>query len=447
MSWPKPGRGPLNAHLKGSPAFLRNSGHSSLVTRTGECPGRDITDNSLIFNVLVTRVTPKREFGMKKTMVALSLGLCAVSAQAELLSLSGGDIIADRYIVVLEDDADGVLDIANALTGAYGGDYDLVYEHALSGFAVEMTHLQALTMAADPRVRYIEPDQTMVQFQQTQEDATWGLDRIDQRDLPLDGLYTFDSDGSGVHVYIIDSGLNTSHQEFAGRVGDGHNTVPDSGLLLGEQDCNGHGTHVAGTASGSVYGVAKGSTVYGVRVFSCAPTTMNSFVLAGIDWVTENHQSPAVANMSLGGGASEATDKAVRNSIEAGVFYAVAAGNDDADACDTSPARVAEAMTVGSTTAQDDRSSFSNFGDCVDIFAPGSDITAAGFIGTTGTQTLSGTSMASPHVAGAAALVLDGNPQASPAEVFDALIDKATQGRLIDVGEGSPNRLLYSREQ
>lgn len=386
---------------------------------------------------------------IKRILISVCLLLWAGTASAGLLSLSGEEELVDRYIVVLEGEAvedTTVGQLASELSDIYGGVSDLLYQHALKGFAVEMTSSQAVTMAADPRVRYIEPDQPMELFATVQEDAIWGLDRIDQSDLPLDGRYVYDRAADNINIYVIDTGLNASHNEFTGRVGQGFNAVPDTGLLLGTDDCNGHGTHVAGTAMGTDFGVAKQAIIYPVRVFSCGPTTLNSFVLAGIDWVTENHRSPAVANMSLGGGASQATDEAVQNSIDAGVFYAVAAGNEDVDACNSSPARVAEAMTVGSTTREDIRSSFSNKGECVDIFAPGSNIVSADYLFNSGTQTLSGTSMASPHVAGAAALVLDADPQASVTEVFDALINKASKDRLSNVGSGSPNLLLFARD-
>ena len=359
--------------------------------------------------------------------------------------------VAGQYIVVLKDDAARgpdqpywagrtVPDVAQEMALLYSAQLRHVYQHALKGFAVAMSPQQAERLAKDPRVAYVEED-GVVQAIATQNNPTWGLDRIDQRNLPLSNSYTYNTTASNVRAYIIDTGILASHNEFGGRAYSGYTAINDG---RGSTDCNGHGTHVAGTVGGATYGVAKGVQLYAVRVLDCNGSGTNSGVIAGVDWVTANHVKPAVANMSLGGGASSALDTAVNNSINAGVFYAVAAGNDNRNACDYSPARVAAAMTVGSTTSSDARSSFSNYGTCVNIFAPGSSITSAWHTSNTATNTISGTSMASPHVAGVAALYLANNTSASPSAVFNAIINNATTGVLTGIGTGSPNRLLYS---
>lgn len=359
--------------------------------------------------------------------------------------------VSGQYIVVLKDSAARgpnesfwagrpVADVAQEMALLYTAELRQVYQHALKGFAVRMTREQAEALAKDPRVAYVEED-GVVHAIATQNNATWGLDRIDQRDLPLSTTYTYNTTASNVRAYIIDTGIRSTHNEFGGRVLGGYTAISDG---RGYEDCNGHGTHVAGTVGGATYGVAKEVKLYAVRVLDCNGSGTNSGVIAGVDWVTANHIKPAVANMSLGGGASSALDTAVNNSINAGVFYAVAAGNDNKDACNYSPARVAAAMTVGSTTSSDARSSFSNYGTCVNIFAPGSSITSAWYTSNTATNTISGTSMASPHVAGVGALYLAGNTSASPSTVFNALRDNATLNKLTGIGTGSPNRLLYS---
>ncbi len=357
----------------------------------------------------------------------------------------GKNAIPDQYIVVFNEWATGPAgdySVAEELTGLmtsiYGGKVKHIYKHALNGFTARMTKEAALALSQDPRVAYVEEDGA-VYASATQSNATWGLDRIDQRDLPRNGSYTYNFTGSGVRVYVIDTGILTSHTQFGGRASAVFDAFGGNG-----QDCNGHGTHVAGTVGGSTYSVAKSALLRAVRVLNCSGSGTNSGVIAGVDWVTRNHIKPALANMSLGGGASSALDTAVNNSIAAGVTYAVAAGNENQNACNVSPARVAGAITVGSTTSSDARSSFSNFGTCVDIFAPGSSITSAWSTSTTAINTISGTSMASPHVAGAAALYLQGHTSASPSTVRNAMINASTTGRLSNIGTGSPNRLLYS---
>src|ERR1041385_2776585 len=352
--------------------------------------------------------------------------------------------IANQYIVVLKDDVANVDAEALRLARDFGGDRNngQTYHKAIKGFSVKMSEQQAVRLANDPRVDFVEEDGT-VSLDTTQTGATWGIDRIDQRDLPLSGTYTYNATGTGVKAYIIDTGIRATHTQFAGRVISGFTAISDG---LGTNDGNGRGTHVSGTVGGSTYGVAKNVTLVAVRVLDSSGSGTNSGVIAGVDFVTSDHVAgqPAVANMSLGGGASSALDTAVANSIADGVTYAIAAGNDAVDACTTSPARVASAITVGSTTTTDARSSFSNFGTCLDIFAPGSSITSSWNTSDTATNTISGTSMATPHVTGVAALFLETNPTASPATVTAAIVNGATLNHVTNAGTGSPNRLLFS---
>jgi subtilisin family serine protease len=367
------------------------------------------------------------------------------SRKSEKLHKKGKDAIPGHYIVVMTDESSGqpgrfsmAEQARDVLVSAYGGKVNQTFKSALNGYAAEMTEAEAAALSLDPRVAFVEEDAVMT-IDTTQTGATWGLDRIDQRDRPLNGTYVYNHTGSGVRAYIIDTGIRTTHTQFGGRASAVFDAFGGNG-----QDCNGHGTHVAGTVGGSTYGVAKSVMLRAVRVLDCSGSGSTSGVISGVDWVTANHISPAVANMSLGGGASSALDTAVNNSINSGVTYSIAAGNSNADACTQSPARVAAAITVGSTTSTDARSSFSNFGTCVDIFAPGSSITSAWATSDTATNTISGTSMATPHLTGATALYLQTFPGSSPATIRNALVNNATTNRITGVGTGSPNRLLYT---
>jgi len=353
--------------------------------------------------------------------------------------------IQNNYIVVFDDDIIGPRGeysiapyMATDMAGRYRGKLKHVYKHAINGFSIEMSEADAEAMSQDYRVKFVEED-GVVTSDTTQTNPPWGLDRIDQRNIPLSGTYTYNWTGSGVRVYVIDTGIRTTHTQFGGRASNVFDAFGGNGA-----DCNGHGTHVSGTVGGSTYGVAKGALLRGVRVLNCSGSGSTSGVIAGVDWVRQNHIAPAVANMSLGGSASTALDNAVNNLSNAGVAIAVAAGNSNANACNSSPARAVNAITTGSTTTSDARSSFSNFGTCLDIFAPGSSILSAWYTSNSATATLSGTSMASPHVAGVAALYKQANPSASATTIRNAIVNNATTGVVSNPGSGSPNRLLYS---
>jgi subtilisin family serine protease len=350
--------------------------------------------------------------------------------------------VPDSYIVVLRDTTpQQTASTAAALVGKYGGQVKLTYTAALSGFSAAMTEAQADALATDPTVAYVEQD-GIAHTTDTQTDPTWGLDRIDQKNLPLDSKYTYTTTASDVTAYVIDTGIHKAHNDFGGRATDGYDFIDEDEVA---EDCNGHGTHVAGTIGSTTYGVAKGVKLVGVRVLNCQGSGQWSQVIAGIDWVVANAAKPAVVNMSLGGRAQTSLDDAVRKAVSAGITVVVASGNDNRDACSTSPARTPEAITVNATDDSDTRSSFSNHGPCTDIFAPGSKITSTWSDG--GTKTINGTSMAAPHVAGAAALYLSGSTtanRADPADVAKALTENATADVVKEPGPGSPNRLLYT---
>jgi subtilisin family serine protease/subtilisin-like proprotein convertase family protein len=354
--------------------------------------------------------------------------------------------VVGEYIVVLKTPAGAramrsseVAAAADLLLTPFAAKTEQQYSTALQGFSVaELSEADAKALAAEPTVAYVQ-ENGIITLDATQTNATRGLDRIDQRALPLNQTYTYNTDGTGVTAFIIDTGIRATHSNFGGRVGTGFTSINDG---QGTNDCQGHGTHVAGTVGSATYGVAKNVQLIPVRVLNCQGSGTDAQVIAGADWVAANHSGPSVANLSLGGDASPALDAAIASMVTSGVTTAVAAGNETQNACNVSPSREPLAITVASTTTADAFSSFSNFGSCVDIAAPGSSITSLSNSSDTATAVLSGTSMASPHVAGAAALYLSANPTATPAQVVAALTSNATAGVLSGVN-GSPNLLLF----
>jgi subtilisin family serine protease len=378
--------------------------------------------------------------------VALAL---AAAALVLTLAASGSAAPGGRgtYVVVLNGSTAAAGAIAAEQARRFGGSVDFVYTHALKGFAITLPDPAAQALARDPRVASVEAD-SVYTADTTQSGATWGLDRIDQRSRPTDGLFHYANTGAGVTAYVIDTGIRYSHSEFGGRAVPGYDSVTAGGDA---SDCNGHGTHVSGTVGGASYGVAKDVRLVAVRVLNCSGSGTTAQVVAGIDWVTADHLAgqPAVANMSLGGSASTAIDTAVRNSITDGVAYSIAAGNGflglfAQNACNTSPARVTEAMTVSATDSSDRKPSWANVGSCVDWFAPGVNVTSAWYSSDTATNTISGTSMATPHTTGVAALYLQSNPAATPSQVQEALRAATTKGVVVSPGSGSPNALLFT---
>jgi subtilisin family serine protease len=360
-------------------------------------------------------------------------GAAPAEAAASQGAADGG-----RYIVVFRDGVADVPGLARRLTAEHGGTLRYVYQRALRGFAATLPAGAVEALRRNPNVAYVEVDQVGRLAQTTQSNATWGLDRIDQRSLPLNLSYVYGRNGSGVRVYVVDTGLQTNHPEFGGRASVGYDALGGTGA-----DCAGHGTHVAGTAAGGTYGIAKAATIIGVRVGACSDTLYSSPVIAGIEWVMNNHVKPAVANLSVEFPAFTPLDDAVRNLVAAGITAVVASGNADGDACNYSPGRVSEAITVGASNRYDEEPWYSNNGWCVDLYAPGHDITSSD-LGST-YQSRSGTSMSAPHVAGVAALVLAQNTSNTPKGVAAAVLLAASTGKLTVLGSNSPNLLLYSQ--
>ncbi len=357
--------------------------------------------------------------------------------EQQVSALSGQNVQLMSSANVMNFRSQAVSSMTNDLMSSSTGEVMAQFHAALPGFVAKMDKKAMKRMLSDSRVAYIEQDQIM-KANDTQFNATWGIDRVDQADLPLDGSYTYTNTGTGVTAYIVDTGILSSHSDFEGRVGSGYTAINDGN---GTNDCNGHGTHVAGTVGSETYGLAKNVSLIPVRVLGCNGSGSNSGVIAGVDWVAQNASGPSVANMSLGGSSSTALDNAVENAIDAGITFVVAAGNDNSDACFGSPNRVPAALTIASSTSSDARSSFSNYGSCIDLFAPGSSITSTWSNG--GTNTISGTSMAAPHVAGAVALYLQSNPSATPAQVETEIEGNAVANRISNVN-GSPNLLLQT---
>ena len=374
--------------------------------------------------------------------VPVAPGHSPAAAPATFSRSSGGAPIAGEYIVRFSDAESDVGGISARIAAKHGGKVARLYRSAIKGMLVQLSDTEAAALAAEPGVISVEQNQT-VSISTTQTGATWGLDRIDQRTLPLNSTYVYNADGTGVTVYIIDTGINFTHTEYSGRAFTGVDEVTSGGNAA---DCNGHGSHVSGTVGGTTYGVAKNVKLVAVRVLDCSGSGSTAGVIAGIDWVTAqknaNKSVPSAANMSLGGGFSSTLNQAVANSTAAGVVYGVAAGNSTADACNSSPSSEPSAITVGATDINDGFASFSNFGSCVDINAPGVNITSAWIGSNTATNTISGTSMATPHVVGTVALYLQVNPTATAAQVDAAL--KSNASTITSAPAGTTNALLYS---
>lgn len=382
---------------------------------------------------MVTRV--KVRFGLVVAVTAL-LGLPPLPAIAQTTSTG----VEETYIVRFSSRITARTTSGELTRRGIKVTYDLA--SVFPGAIAKLTASGADALRAAPGIASVERD-APVALVATQATPPWGLDRADQRALPLSGSYTYPGTGSGVTAYVVDTGILATHADFGGRVRSGFTAITDGN---GTTDCHGHGTHVSGTVGGSTYGMAKAASLVAVRVLGCTGSGSTSGVIAGLDWVVQDHAAgvPAVLNMSLGGGASASLDAAVQAVINDGVTVVVAAGNSNADACLSSPSRAPAAVTVGATSSTDARASFSNFGTCVDLFAPGVGIASSWITSTTAAASLSGTSMASPHVAGAAAVLLGQTPSLSPAEVAARLVSSASTGIVTDPGVGSPNRLLYS---
>ncbi|MGU3312409.1 S8 family peptidase [Acinetobacter sp. M5A5_2a] len=378
------------------------------------------------------------------TMAAISLVHAAPNTTNSLLDSSQAKgIIKNQYIVILNKDAGPSIDFAQNIAKQHGAKVLQSYDTVLKGFAIYLPDTAATAfveaMKKNPKVLSVENDIVMKIDATTQSNPDWGLDRIDQKALPLNSAYSYLQTGSGTTAYIVDTGILSSNQQFSGRVLSGYTAISDGN---GTTDCNGHGTHVAGTVGGSTYGVAKNVNLVPIRILGCDGSGASSNVIAGLDWILKNGKKPAVVNMSLGGDASTSLDSAVENLFDNGYVMVVAAGNSNTDACSASPARVSKALTVAATDNTDTRASYSNYGSCVDIFAPGSQINSSWIGSNTATKVLNGTSMATPHVAGVVAEMLQSIPTATPQTISTNLLNQASSN-VVKNPSGSPNRLLY----
>ncbi|MFA2917181.1 S8 family peptidase [Acinetobacter pittii] len=384
-------------------------------------------------------------------LLAIALSHLTYAAPATtnsvLSSSEAKGIIKNQYIVILNKDVGSSNEFAQGIAKQHGGKVLQTYDAVLKGFAIYLPDVAGTAfveaMKKNPKVVSVENDTIMKIDATTQSNPDWGLDRIDQKNLPLDSAYSYLQTGSGTTAYIVDTGILSTHQQFSGRVLSGYTAISDGN---GTNDCHGHGTHVAGTVGGSTYGVAKNVSLVPIRILGCDGSGASSNVIAGLDWILKNGKKPAVVNMSLGGDANTSLDSAVENLFNNGYVMVVAAGNSNTDACSSSPARVSKAITVAATDSTDTRASYSNYGSCVDIFAPGSQINSSWIGSNTATKVLNGTSMATPHVVGVVAEMLQSTPTATPQTISNNLLNQASNN-VVKNPSGSPNRLLYKSPQ
>ncbi|MCY3238027.1 S8 family peptidase [Acinetobacter pittii] len=380
-------------------------------------------------------------------LLTIALSHLTYAAPATTNSVLGSSeakgIIKNQYIVILNKDVGSSNEFAQGIAKQHGGRVLQTYDAVLKGFAIYLPDVAGTAfveaMKKNPKVVSVENDTIMKIDATTQSNPDWGLDRIDQKNLPLDSAYSYSQTGSDTTAYIVDTGILSTHQQFSGRVLSGYTAISDGN---GTSDCHGHGTHVAGTVGGSTYGVAKNVSLVPIRILGCDGSGASSNVIAGLDWILKNGKKPAVVNMSLGGEANASLDSAVENLFNNGYVMVVAAGNSNTDACSTSPARVSKAITVAATDSTDTRASYSNYGSCVDIFAPGSQINSSWIGSNTATKVLNGTSMATPHVVGVVAEMLQSTPTTTPQTISTNLLNQASSN-VVKNPSGSPNRLLY----